>query len=291
MATAHRLVRTSLADTATIVVFAAALLVSPAAGGALGGIRGGLAALVIAALSVTYGRATGRLLHLDPRAGFAASFEAVAGFLASACPSGRNRGPNSMPLLLCIDVIVVAALVGATRRLHQLRWATVAAPGSSSKALELVVLIACAALVGYWSRASLAVVSTPRDTALFNAWPISCCAVGITYLRDYPRLVWSARSEWVFSTALPSREFTMPALYSELSGCHCSKWRRPSGSTASFSARATYVFGSALGGPGRRGRSRHGLSPAGCLHLGFQNQFLSFHWLLQIAGGSAMPSP
>ena len=125
-----------MGDTTTIVVFAAALLVSPAAGGAMGGVRGGLAALVIAALSIIYGRAMFRWLHLDPRAGYAALFEAVAGFLGvSLVHLAATSALNVDAIVaLAIDVIGAAVLVAATRRMTPAASAPVAAPGSSSKA-------------------------------------------------------------------------------------------------------------------------------------------------------------
>ena len=293
MAAARRLVRTSTGDTATIVVFAAALLVSPAAGGAMGGVRGGLAALVIAALSVIYGRAICRLLHVDPRAGYAALFEAVAGFLGvSLVHLAATAALNVDALVaLAIDVIGAAALVAATRRMTPATSAPGAAPGSSSKGLDLVVLIACAALVAYWSRESLAAVPNARDTGLFNAWrDFLLHASEITYLRDYP--AFGAQSPYLsgFSQPLYHRaSYAMPALYSALAGVPslevATTFWMPNG--VLLCAVATYVFGSALGGP------VGGAAAVGTVFLlpdastyGFQNRFLSFHWLLQIAGGS-----
>ena len=282
-----------MGDTTTIVVFAAALLVSPAAGGAMGGVRGGLAALVIAALSVIYGRAVSRWLHLDPRAGYAPLFEAVAGFLSvSLVHLAATAALNVYAVVaLAIDVIGAAALVAAARRRTPAASAPVAAPGSSSGRLHLVVLIACAALVAYWSRESLAAVANAQDTGLFNAWrDFLLHASEITYLRDYP--AFGAQSPYLSGFPQPlyhRASYAMPALYSALAGVPslevATTFWMPNG--VLLCAVATYVFGSALGGPvgGAVAVGTVFLLPDASTY-GFENRFLSFHWLLQIAGGS-----
>ena len=281
--------RGPLADVTTTVVFAAALLVSPVGGGATGGVRGGLAALVLAGLSVVCGRAICRWLPLERNA----LFELIAGFLSVSLVHLAATAVLNVDALVAlgVDIIVVAALAATTLRSNAATLAQVSSTGARVKGLDLVVLLACSALAAYWSRESIAAVATARDTGVFNAWrDFLLHASEITYLRDYPGFGGDSPYLGGFDQPLYHRaSYALPALYSAVAGVPsldvATTFWMPTG--VMLCALATYIFGSALGGPvgGAAAVAMLFLFPDASTY-GFQNRFLSFHWLLQIAGGS-----
>ena len=285
--------RAWLADAALIGGFAAALVVPPAAGQALGGLRGPLAAVVIATLAVTYGRAVRRWLCPSPDAIHVALFDVVAGFSAVSLvhlAATTAVGTDALGAL-AIDVVVAIALAAATRRTAPAAIEPAAAPRPSSTGSAALVLLACTMLAAFWARESLTAVPDARQSGLFDAWrDFLLHASEITYLRDYP--AFGTESQYLAGLSQPlyhRASYAMPALYSALAGVPSlevatSLWM-PGGLL--LCAVATYVFGSALGG------TASGAAAVVAVFLlpdassyGFQNRYLSFHWLSQIAGGS-----
>ncbi len=285
-----------LADATLIGAFAAALVVPPAAGQALGGVRGPLAALVIATLAVAYGRAVRRWLWpasdaVQIDAVQIALFEVVAGFAAvSLVHLAATTAVGAGALVaLALDVGVAIALL--VRAPAPAAGGPAPASRLSSAAAPAVVLLACAVLAAFWSRESLAAVADARQSGLFDAWrDFLLHASEITYLRDYP--AFGTESQYLAGLSQPlyhRASYAMPALYSALAGV-------PSLEVATavwmpvgllLCAVAVYVFGSALGGApsGAAAVTAVFLLPDASTY-GFQNRYLSFHWLLQIAGGS-----
>jgi hypothetical protein len=288
-------VRGEIRDALVLVVgFTIALLVSPVAGRVAPGISVILAALLIASLTVVYGWAIRRLLQIRLCASYASGVTVVAGFTSVSlvhltATAVLNIGAVAA---LPIDIIVGALLaLGVSRLTRPASPGSVGEGGAGSVWFDAWVLLACAALVSFWARETISAVAHIKVTELFSFWQdFFAHASEVSYLRDYP--AFGGHSQYLadMSQTLYHRaSYAMPALFSALGGV-------PSLETATafwmptgllLCAVATYAFGAALGGSlaGAAAVATVFLLPDASTY-GFQNRFLSFHWLIQIAPGS-----
>ena len=111
-----RSIRAALEACLLAIAFAVALLMAPAYGRTVVGIAPVAAALLIAALSLLYGRALGRLLRLPPAASHRNAFELVAGFGGVSLVHLTATAVLNLTALaaLPVDLVCGAALFAGT---------------------------------------------------------------------------------------------------------------------------------------------------------------------------------
>ena len=273
--------------------FAVALLVAPAFGGLVTSLAPVLAALVISGLSIAYGRAVSPFLHLPARAPRLLPWVIVGYGSASLVHLSATALLNLTALwALPVDVAVAVAAEWVSRRRRVRHEERTADPAGTSRAItEVVVLLACAALAAFWARETITAVPHAVATGIFPAWQdYFLHAAEISYVRDYP--AFERHSQYLTSIAQPlyhRGSYALPALMSAIGdmpslGMATAYWL-PTGLLLAMCA--TYVFGAALGGPvvGVGALAAVFLVPDASAY-GFENRFLSFHWLMQMAAGS-----
>ncbi len=272
--------------------FAVALLVAPASGGLLTGLPPVFATIVISGLAIAYGRALApSLTPLSdmPKGlvwivvGYAAASAVHLG--ATALLDVGARGA------LAVDVAGAFAVTLLVRRARPEDGEDVAESCNLSLGASIAAAIACACLAAFWARETIGSVPGAAATGIFPAWQdYFLHAAEISYLRDYP----SFERHSQYLTAIPQPlyhrgSYALAALFSELA-------RVPSLSTATvywlptgllLCMCATFALGASLGGPiaGAGAITAVFLLPDASGY-GFENRYLSFHWLLQMAAGS-----
>lgn len=270
---------------------AVSLLVAPTLGGLNHGVAPALGALLVSTLAMAWGRTLVPLLGL-PRRVPAYLVAVLVGYAAASlvhlAATALLNLDARQALLWDIALAAVAAAV-------PLRWrhpGTVAGSDvGQSPAFQSVILLACAALATFWARETVTAVSRLASTGIFPAWQdYFLHASEISYLRDYP--AFEQQSQYMTAVAQPlyhRGSYALPALMSAVTGMRslelATAYWMPTGVLLAICG--TYVFGTALGG------ALAGLAAVAAVYLvpdassyGFQNRYLSFHWLLQMAAGS-----
>jgi hypothetical protein len=268
--------------------FATALLLAPALGGLVHGASTVLAVGVIAALSVLYGQALLRLLPLAPVVP-RHLVAVVVGFCAVSVvhlTATVMLNTTALPAL-GVDIVGGTLLTLAVRR----RGGTAAVVEGSSALSQALVLVACGALATLWARETVTAVPHAMATGTFPAWQdYFLHASEVAYMRDYP--AFAVQSQYL--TAVPQPlyhrgSYTMPAVLSALTGLPtldvATAFWMPAGLLLCIVA--TWTFGAALAGvPGGLAAVIAAFLVPDASGYGFENHFLSFHWLLQMAAGS-----
>ena len=273
------------------VACAVALLIGPTVGGLNHGVGPAAGALLVSALSIGWGRALVPLLRLPARVP-AYLVATVVGYGAAslvhlAATALLNLDASrALPLDLAVAAM---ALVVSMPRPGQ--WAAAEVQGLRRAAVDAGILLACAALATFWARETVTAVPAAMSTGVFPAWQdYFLHASEISYLRDYPSF--ERHSQYFSAVAQPlyhRGSYALPALMSQVSGLAslglATAFWLPTGLLLCLCA--TYVFGTAVGGP------LAGLGAVVAVFLvpdastyGFENRFLSFHWLMQMAAGS-----
>ena len=277
---------------AATLVLTAALLFAPFAGGLVTGVRPVLAALVISALTMAYGSAITPLLRLPARVPRILTWVIVGYGSASLVHLGATAVLDVGALgALAIDAAGAFIAVVASRRVSGWKSGAGVRPVGAAWSSEYLVLLGCAALATFWARQTIGAVPHAVATSIFPAWQdYYLHASEISYLRDYP--AFEGRSQYLTGIAQPlyhRGSYALPALMSLLGdmptlGMATTYWL-PVGLFLTMCG--TYVFGAALGGP------LTAICAVAAVFLvpdasayGFENRFLSFHWLMQMAAGS-----
>ena len=288
-----RSIRAALEACLLAIAFAIALLMAPAYGRTVVGIAPVAAALLIAALSLLYGRALGRLLRLPAAASHRSAFELVAGFGGVSLVHLTATAALNLTALaaLPVDLVCGAALFAGTVVPRPPGVTRPAARRSGAIAIDVCVILACGALVAFWTRETTLSIPDAERTGVFRAWQdFFLHASEITYLRDYP--AFDRHAQYLAGAPQPlyhRASYAMSGLYSSVSGV-------PSLETATtfwmptgllLCALATYGYGCALGGglAGLAGVTAVFLFPDPSTYA-LKNQFLGFSWLMQVSPGS-----
>ena len=172
-----------------VIAFAAALLMAPAYGRTVVGIAPSAAALLVAALSLLYGRALGSLFRVPLTASHRNAFELVAGFGGVSLVHLTATAVLNLTALaaLPVDLVCGAALFAGTVVRRRPVIAQPAARRRAAVAIDVCVIVACGALVAFWTRETTLSIPEAERTGLFRAWQdFFLHASEITYLRDYP---------------------------------------------------------------------------------------------------------
>ena len=276
-----------------VIAFAAALLMAPAYGRTVVGIAPIAAALLIAALSLLYGRALGRLLRVPLAASHRNAFELVAGFGGVSLVHLTATAVLNLTALaaLPVDLVCGAALFAGTVVRQRSVVAQPAARRRAAIAIDVCVIVACGALVAFWTRETTLSIPEAETTGLFRAWQdFFLHASEITYLRDYP--AFGRHAQYLAGAPQPlyhRASYAMSGVFSLVAGV-------PSLETATtfwmptgllLCVLATYAYGCALGG------GLAGLAAVTAVFLfpdpstyALKNRFLSFSWLMQVSPGS-----
>ena len=277
---------------AATLVLAAALLFGPVVGGLVTGARPVLAALVISALTMAYGSAVTPLLRLPARVPRILTWVIVGYGSASLVHLGATAMLDVGALgALAVDIAGALIAVAAHRRCSRGEYGDGVRPFSVAWPMDLLVLLGCAALATFWARQTIGAVPHAVATSIFPAWQdYFLHASEISYLRDYP--AFEGHSQYLTAIAQPlyhRGSYALPALMSLLGdmptlGMATAYWL-PIGLFLTICG--TYVFGAALGG------TLTAIGAVAAVFLvpdasayGFENRFLSFHWLMQMAAGS-----
>ena len=158
-------------------------------------------------------------------------------------------------------------------------------------AIDVCVIVACGALVAFWTRETTFSIPEAETTGLFRAWQdFFLHASEITYLRDYP--AFGRHAQYLAGAPQPlyhRASYAMSGVFSSVAGV-------PSLETATtfwmptgllLCVLATYAYGCALGG------GLAGLAAVTAVFLfpdpstyALKNRFLSFPWLMQVSPGS-----
>jgi hypothetical protein len=286
-------IRAAIEACLLVSAFATALLMSAAYGRTIAGIAPIAAALLIAALSLVYGRALGQLLRIPPEASYHSAFELVVGFsVVSLVHLTATAALNLTALVtLPIDLVCGAALLTVTVAQRRSVATQPAERGRASIAFDVCVILVCGALVALWTRETALSIQEAERTGLFRAWQdFFLHASEITYLRDYP--AFHQHAQYLAGAPQPlyhRASYAMSALFSLVA-------RMPSLETATtfwmptgllLCALAIYAYGCALGGrlAGLAAVTAVFLFPDASTY-GFKNSFLGFSWLMQVAPGS-----
>ena len=284
--------------------FAAALLIAPLVGGVALRPALALAAMAVAALAVAYGRALTPLLGLSAAVPHYLVW-VVIGFGAASLvhltvTAALNLGvwpALAADVAGALAVTAVRAVLDTTSRRHTAFALSVSPPfappaGPVALATQMAVLIAAAAVASLWAREVITAVPHTLATGVFPAWQdYFLHASEITYLRDYPSF--ERHSQYLAAVPQPlyhRGSYALSSVFSALSGLPslitATTFWLPTGLLLCITA--TYTFGAAMGG------GLGGLAAVAAVFLapdasgyGFHNRFLSFHWLLQMAGGSS----
>ncbi|HET9830820.1 MAG TPA: hypothetical protein VFP91_03905, partial [Vicinamibacterales bacterium] len=169
--------------------FAAALLVSPISGRTVAGVGAIGAALLIAALSVLYGRAVGWLVGVPPAASYRNAFEVVAGFAGVSLIHQATTAVLNLTAMrvLPIDVFIGGALFVAFWRRERSGSVQAGTPWRAAIGIDVCVFLMCGALVALWGRETISSIRNAEATGVFRAWQdYFLHASEITYIRDYP---------------------------------------------------------------------------------------------------------
>ena len=275
-----------------VFAFAAALLMAPAYGRAVVGIAPIAAAFLIAALSLLYGRALGRLLRVPLAASPRNAFELVVGFGGVSLVHLTATAILNLTALaaLPVDLVCGAALFAGTV-FRQRAVVTQPAQGRAAIAIEVCVIVGCGALVAFWTRETTFSIPEAEATGLFRAWQdFFLHASEITYLRDYP--AFGRHAQYLAGAPQPlyhRASYAMSSVFSSVAGV-------PSLETATtfwmpagllLCVLATYAYGCALGGrlAGLAAVTAVFLFPDPSTYV-LKNRFLSFAWLMQVSPGS-----
>ena len=273
--------------------FAAALLTSPISGHTVVGFGPIAAALVVAALSVLYGRALGRMLALPPAASYRNAFEVIVGFAGVSLIHLTTTAVFNLTALsvLPIDVLIGGiAFVASARRA---RSDSSHCDSSWHKALgiDVCVFLMCASLVALWGRETISSIPNAEATGVFRAWQdYFLHASEITYLRDYPSF--GRHAQYLAGAPQPlyhRASYAMSALFSAVGGVPSLETATTFWMPASLllCMLATYALGCALGNrlSGLASVAAVFLFPDASVYV-WKNQFLGFAWLMQVAPGS-----
>jgi hypothetical protein len=280
------------ADAAIVLAFAVALLVSPAVGRAMSAPRAVAAGVGISALALIYGRALTRFLPLQPTAVYRRLFELLVGFCAVSIvhmAATAILGITAVPAT-ALDVAIGLAILALPARQP---GAHPASSVISPPAIwgDILILVLFAGVVSLWGRETVMAVPHAKATGLFETWQdFPLHASEITYLRDYPSF--HRQSLYLAATPQPlyhRASYAMSAVFSALGGVSsletATTFWMPTGLLLCMVA--VYVFGAALGGraAGIAAVIVTFLVPDASTY-GLHNKFLSFAWLMQMAGGS-----
>ncbi len=273
--------------------FAAALLVSPISARTVIGVGPAGAALLVAALSVLYGRALGWLLGVPPAASYRNAFEVVAGFAGVSLVHLTTTAVFNLTALsvLPIDVLIGGALFVASAQREGSDRGRPGIPWHALTGIDVCVFLACASLVALWGRETISSIPNAEATGVFRAWQdYFLHASEITYIRDYP--AFGRHAQYLAGAPQPlyhRASYAMSALFSAVAGM-------PSLETATtfwmpagllLCMLATYALGCALGTrlSGLASVVAVFLFPDASTYV-WKNQFLGFAWLMQVAPGS-----
>lgn len=156
---------------------------------------------------------------------------------------------------------------------------------------DVAIVVGCAALVGLWTRGAVDAVANARATGVFPAWQdFLLHAAEISYVRDYP--AYAGFSQYLSDLPQPlyhRASYALPALVSALSGTPslelATAFWLPAGLIVC--TLGIYALGAALAGSlgGAAAVIAVWMVPDASTY-GFENAFLSVHWLLQIAPGA-----
>ena len=276
---------------AGVCTLAAALLIAPVVGGVVTGPAPVMAAGVVALLTLTAGQALTPVLRLPatvPRYLVSVGIGYAAISLVHLCATALlNVGAY---VALGVDAVAVVLLAVTAAR-----WPAMApsspARGSRSWQREVVVLLLCAGLAALWTRETIGAVPTAQASGVFPAWQdYFLHGAEVSYLRDYP--TYAGRSQYL--TAVPQPlyhrgSFALAAAFSALgqvpSLATATAYWLPTGLLLTISA--TFAWGTAMAGPaGGVGAVAAVFLVPDASRYGFENHFLSFHWLMQMASGS-----
>jgi hypothetical protein len=272
-----------------VAAFGVALVLAPAVGKAIGGFRPLAAALLISAMSKAYGRSLVTLGAVELPPGCGAIFELVIGFcavslihLTATTVSGRGA-----LAVLPVDVAVGAVLYGLSRPAAF----EIAERAPRTVLFDSALVLMCAALGCFWARETVTAVDVAQKTGVFRTWQdFFLHAAEVTYLRDYS--AFAGQSLYLTGTPQPlyhRASYAMSAVFSAAGGVPAlevaTTFWMPTGLL--LCALSVYVFGAALGGrvAGCAAVALVFLFPDASTY-GFRNRFLSFDWLMQMAGGS-----
>jgi hypothetical protein len=269
-------------------VLAAALLAGPLMGGAVHGVRQVVAAAAVAALALAYGRLLSPLLAL-PRRVPAYLVEIIVGYGAASVVHLTATATLSLGAwpVLAVDMLGVALLSLGRRRPPPEQDD---AP-SMSGTVACLALLACAALAVFWAREAVGAVVTARQTGLFPAWQdYFLHAAEVSYLRDYPS--YAGQSQYLTAVPQPLYHrgtFALAALLSALgdvpSLLAATAYWLPVGLFLCLCG--TFAWGAAMAGIiGGIGAVAAVFLVPDASSYWFENRYLSFHWLMQMAGGS-----
>ena len=288
-----RSIRAAVEACLLVLAFAAALLMAPAYGRAVVSLAPIAAALLIAALSLLYGRALGRLLRVPLEAPYRNPFELVVGFSGVSLVHLTATAVLNLTALaaLPVDVVCGAALFAWTVVRQRSAATRPAARGRGAIAIDVCVIVACGALVALWTRETARSIPEAEATGLFHAWKdYFLHASEITYLREYP--AFGRHAQYLAGAPQPlyhRASYAMSSVFSLVSGV-------PSLETATtfwmptgllLCVLATYAYGCVLGGvlAGLAAVTAVFLFPDPSTYA-LKNQFLGFSWLMQVSGGS-----
>ncbi len=288
-----RSIRAGVEACLLVIAFAAALLMAPAYGRTVVSIAPIAAALLIAALSLLYGRALGRLLRVPPAASHRNAFELVVGFSGISLVHLTATALLNVTALaaLPVDLVCGAALFAGTVVRKSSIVTPPAARGRAAILVDVCVIVACGALVAFWTRETTFSIPEAETTGLFRAWrDFFLHASEITYLRDYP--AFGRHAQYLAGAPQPlyhRASYAMSGLFSLVAGV-------PSLETATtfwmptgllLCMLAAYAYGCALGG------ALAGLAAVTAVFLfpdpstyALKNRLLSFSWLMQVNPGS-----
>jgi hypothetical protein len=288
-----RPIRAAVEACLLVIAFAAALLMAPAYGRTVVNLAPIAAALLIAALSLLYGRALGRLLRIPLAASHRNAFELVVGFSGVSLVHLTATAVLNLTALaaLPVDLVCGAALFAGTVVRQRSIVPPPAARGRAVILIDVCVIVACGALVAFWTRETTFSIPEAETTGLFRAWrDFFLHASEITYLRDYP--AFGRHAQYLAGAPQPlyhRASYAMSGVFSSVAGV-------PSLETATtfwmptgllLCVLATYAYGCALGG------GLAGLAAVTAVFLfpdpstyALKNRLLSFSWLMQVSAGS-----
>jgi hypothetical protein len=288
-----RPIRAAVEACLLVIAFAAALLMAPAYGRTVVNLAPIAAALLIAALSLLYGRALGRLLRVPLAASHRNAFELVVGFSGVSLVHLTATAVLNLTALaaLPVDLVCGAALFAGTVVRQRSIVPPPAARGRAVILIDVCVIVACGALVAFWTRETTFSIPEAETTGLFRAWrDFFLHASEISYLRDYP--AFGRHAQYLAGAPQPlyhRASYAMSGVFSSVAGV-------PSLETATtfwmptgllLCVLATYAYGCALGG------GLAGLAAVTAVFLfpdpstyALKNRLLSFSWLMQVSAGS-----
>ena len=277
-----------------VIAFAAALLMAPVYGRTVHSFAPIAAALLIAALSLLYGRSLGRLLRVPLVASYGNAFELVVGFSGVSLVHLTATAVLNLTALaaLAVDLVCGAALFAVTVVRQRSGVTRPAARRPAVIAIDVCVIVACGALVAFWTRETTFSIPEAETTGFFRAWQdFFLHASEITYLRDYP--AFGPHAQYLAGAPQPlyhRASYAMSGVFSFVAGV-------PSLETATTTfwmptglllcVLATYAYGCALGGrlAGLAAVTAVFLFPDPSTYV-LKNRYLSFLWLMQVTPGS-----